>query len=96
MTAFLDIAALSALLLVLSFVPVLGLRAEARITRQIREAEAARAAEAGRARTAARPASGRPAAARPAAARPASARPAAARAPRTAGCTGRTMSPSGV
>ncbi|MEU6852591.1 hypothetical protein ABZ901_22040 [Actinacidiphila alni] len=44
MTVLLDIAALSALLLVLSFVPVLGLRAEARITRQIREADAARSA----------------------------------------------------
>ncbi|MEW2519308.1 hypothetical protein [Actinacidiphila alni] len=46
MTVLLDIAALSALLLVLSFVPVLGLRAEARITRQIREADAARSASA--------------------------------------------------
>lgn len=44
MTLLLDIAALSALLLVLSFVPVLGLRAEARITRQLRAADAARAA----------------------------------------------------
>lgn len=42
MTFLLDIAALSALLLVLSFVPALGLRAEARITRQLRAADAAR------------------------------------------------------
>ncbi|MFF6957895.1 hypothetical protein [Streptomyces sp. NPDC008317] len=48
MTVLLDIAALSALLLILSFVPVLGLRAEARITRQIRAADAAREAEATR------------------------------------------------
>ena len=45
MTALLDIAALSVLLLVLTFVPALGLRAEARITAQLRAAEAARAAE---------------------------------------------------
>ncbi|MEV6011541.1 hypothetical protein AB0M29_32580 [Streptomyces sp. NPDC051976] len=45
MTALLDIAALSVLLLVLTFVPALGLRAEARITAQLRAADAARAAE---------------------------------------------------
>ncbi|WP_433892360.1 hypothetical protein [Streptomyces sp. CA-111067] len=46
MTILVDIAALSTLLLVLSLVPVLGLRHEARITRQIREADAARATSA--------------------------------------------------
>jgi hypothetical protein len=39
MTIFLDISALLALLLVLTFVPVLGLRHEARITRELREAD---------------------------------------------------------
>jgi hypothetical protein len=45
MTILLDIAALLALLLALTFVPVLGLRHEARITRQLRAAEARRARE---------------------------------------------------
>jgi hypothetical protein len=40
MTILLDIAALAFLLLVLTFVPVLGLRHEAKITRQLREAAA--------------------------------------------------------
>jgi hypothetical protein len=40
MTILLDIAALAALLLALTFVPFLGLRAEARITRQLRAARA--------------------------------------------------------
>jgi hypothetical protein len=81
MTIFLDIAALTVLLLVLTFVPALGLRAEARITRQLREADAARAAEAGRTR---------PATARPA--RPAR----AADARRTERPAARAMTPSGV
>ncbi|WNI17921.1 hypothetical protein [Actinacidiphila sp. ITFR-21] len=38
MTILLDIAALAALLLVLTFIPALALRQEARITRQLRRA----------------------------------------------------------
>jgi hypothetical protein len=45
MTILLDIAALSLLLLALSFVPAMGLRHQAKITRQIREAEQAHEAE---------------------------------------------------
>ena len=43
MTVLLDIAALLALLLALTFVPVLGLRHEAKITRELREADRERA-----------------------------------------------------
>lgn len=39
MTVLLDIAALLALTLTLTFVPLMGARTEARITRQIRAAE---------------------------------------------------------
>ncbi|CAG6395799.1 hypothetical protein NMG29_24020 [Streptomyces cocklensis] len=39
MTVFLDIAALLALTLALTFVPLMGARADARITREIRAAE---------------------------------------------------------
>jgi len=45
MTLLLDIATLSLLLLALSFVPAMGLRHQAKITRQLREAEQAHAAE---------------------------------------------------
>ena len=45
MTLFLDIAALAALLLALTFVPLHGLHADRKITRQIHEAERSRAAE---------------------------------------------------
>jgi hypothetical protein len=45
MTLLLDIATVSLLLLALSFVPVIGLRHEAKITREIRKAEQARVAE---------------------------------------------------
>jgi hypothetical protein len=45
MTLLLDIATLSLLLLVLSFVPAMGLRHEAKITREIIEAEQARTEE---------------------------------------------------
>ncbi|WP_329136290.1 hypothetical protein OG552_24290 [Streptomyces sp. NBC_01476] len=44
MTILLDIATLALLLLVLTFVPALGLRHDAKIDRQIREAQAARSA----------------------------------------------------
>lgn len=43
MTALLDIAALLGLLLALTFVPFLGLRHEAKITRELREADRERA-----------------------------------------------------
>ncbi|SEF85606.1 hypothetical protein SAMN05216223_102267 [Actinacidiphila yanglinensis] len=43
MTALLDIAAILGLLLALTFVPVLGLRHEAKITRELREADKERA-----------------------------------------------------
>lgn len=43
MTVLLDIAALLGLLLTLTFVPVLGLRHEAKITRELREADRKRA-----------------------------------------------------
>jgi len=45
MTLLIDIATVSLLLLALSFVAVLGLRHEAKITREIRAAEQARAEE---------------------------------------------------
>jgi hypothetical protein len=46
MTFLLDIASLAALLLVLTFVPALGIRHDAKISRQIRKAEEARSAAA--------------------------------------------------
>jgi hypothetical protein len=44
MTYFLDIAVLAALLIALTFVPLHGIRADRKITRQIREAEQSRTA----------------------------------------------------
>lgn len=64
MTVLLDIAALSALALLLAVVPVLSARADARITRQLRDAESGVPARTLSARTV--PATRRPTADQPA------------------------------